>query len=46
MRQDSEDLPVFKKLALKAGARDNGEQVANSKLMVEGLNKNTPTALL
>jgi len=42
MRQDSEDMPLGK------GKRMGlvGEQIANTKLMVEGLTKTTPTQIL
>lgn len=47
MRQDSEDIPAFKKAAMKERMGEAYmEEVANSKLMVEGLSKDTPTFML
>ncbi len=44
MRQDSEDMPLGKGKTGRLGII--GEQVSNTKLMVEGLTKTTPTQIL
>ena len=44
MRRDNEDNPLGRKGAAGKGAF--GEQQSNSKLVVEGLSKNTPIQLL
>jgi RNA recognition motif. (a.k.a. RRM, RBD, or RNP domain) len=46
MRQDNEDNPMFSKGGAKGKAVPFGEVQTNTKLLVEGLTKNTPTQIL